>query len=605
MIRVLSDLFLRSIMYWLTLLFLGVLALAVLFVYVYTVRETETRLVGERLEGLRSSAPLIQETLYASLHPDAKSGRILYDRQTLAQQVGYFDGQLDARIVVLTPSNSIVADSRGTPAFFVADHPLMQEARREATTLLGTVTVAGSRYAVAYVPVSRPGRGVVGQVALISSLNDVYDAVEAVEREVTLAAFFAFAVALVTIVLASRLISRRLKRIERGAEAIAAGDFETNVEVGVRDEIGRLGLAFNAMGEQLRAAFDQLGAEKERVTREKERVDLLLNDLSEGVVGLSAAGQILVANPSADRLLGLSSLAGARAADVLPREVLEVWRDCRDMAREVTRTVEYGDAVLDVTAYHVPDEAGLAAIIVVRDATQQAQLDRVRRDFAANASHELRTPLFALAGLLELLMDRELDDLTRRRFLDLMKQQIDRLTRVSGRLLDLSRLEAGAVHLQVGDVDLVALARLALAEAAGLGDVEFELDPAAESLLVQCDGQAVQQVLAILLDNAVKASPPNGRVSVTIVRGEAGVVLTVADEGPGVRAEDAEMIFQRFYRGPTAAASQGSGLGLAIARELVALMGGDLRAEVTNGRGGRFVLTLPWQTQALAALNTP
>ena len=596
MIRAAAGLLLRSMKYWLTLLLLAVLTLAVGIVYIYTVRETETRLVNERLAELESSAPLIQESLYASLHPDPKTGRITYDRQTLEQQVGYFDSQLNARIVVVSPSNSLIADSRGTPAFFVADYPLIHQARIAPSTELGTVTVDGTPYAVAAVPISRPGRGVVGEVVVTSSLKDVFVAIEAVKRELTLAALFAFIVAFVTIVLASRLISQRLKRIERSAQAIATGDFEASVKVGVKDEIGRLGLTFNKMGRQLQVAFEQIEAEKEQVTREKEQVDLLLSDLSEGVIGFSRNGEIIVANPSAASLLGTPVPLGELALKVLPSDLVDAWQECRASGREVSRVLDRGDAVLEATAYHVGGEPRIDAIMVVRDATEQVRLDRARRDFAANASHELKTPLFSLTGLLELITERELDDATRRRFLDLMKQQIDRLTTVSGRLLDLSRIETGATLIQKDEADLVQVVRRSLVELAASAaqkDVLMDIQTTSPALPLICDEHHVQQVLSILLDNAIKASPLGGHVAVDITDQGDCARIVVADEGEGVSPDDVERIFERFYRGSQTSGGRGSGLGLAIARELAALMDGEVYAEATEGRGGRFSVVLP------------
>lgn len=594
MIRAAVGLLFGSIKYWLTLLFLVVLTLAVGIVYIYTVRETETRLVNERLTELKSSAPLIQESLYASLHPDPKTGRITYDRQTLEQQVGSFDSQLNARIVVVSPSNSLIVDSRGTPAFFVADYPLIYRARTAVSTELGTVTVDGISYAVAAVPISRPGRGVVGEVVVLSSLKDVDAAVAAVKRELTLAALFAVIVALVTIVLASRLISQRLKRIERSAQVIATGDFEAGIEVGVKDEIGRLGLTFNKMGRQLRSAFEQLEAEKEQVTREKEQVDLLLSDLTEGVIGLAPDGEILVVNPSAVSLLGIPAPRGQLAQSVLPADLVDAWRECRESGCEVTRVIERGATILEATAYHVGGEPRIDAIVVVRDATEQVRLDRARRDFAASASHELKTPLFSLAGLLELIAERELDDATRGKFLGLMKQQIDRLTTVSGRLLDLSRIESGAALIQRDEADLVAVVRRTLAEAAAGAapkGVLLDLQTTSPALPLVCDERHVQQVLSILLDNALKASPPGGRIVADIIDRGDHVRIVVTDEGEGVAPDDVERIFERFYKGTQT--SGGSGLGLAIARELMALMGGEVCAEATGGRGGRFSVILP------------
>jgi signal transduction histidine kinase len=222
-----------------------------------------------------------------------------------------------------------------------------------------------------------------------------------------------------------------------------------------------------------------------------------------------------------------------------------------------------------------------------------ADLDRVRREFIANASHELRTPLFSLAGFLELLADEDLDEETRREFLEETRQQVVRLTRLATDLLDLSRLDAGRLHLEHGTVDLAAAGHMLvdefrlLAEAGG-----HPLDLAAPpALLALGDEERVLRIGRALLENALAHTPPGTAAKVVVEAENDRATLAVCDEGPGISAEDRERVFQRFYRAEGGKAS-GSGLGLAIAAELAARMGGALRLDSSPG-ATRFVLELP------------
>src|SRR5918911_2826591 len=198
------------------------------------------------------------------------------------------------------------------------------------------------------------------------------------------------------------------------------------------------------------------------------------------------------------------------------------------------------------------DELGELARAFDRMRLRLAQLDHARREFIANASHELRTPLFSLGGFLELLTDEELDDETRAEFLETMREQIERLTRLAGDLLDLSRLDAAAP---------------------ALGDDERAL-----------------RIGRALVENALRHTPPGTRVVVRAGGGDRPA-LEVADDGPGVPPDELGRVFERFYRGDGSLAS-GSGLGLAIARELAERMGGTLEAESEEGRTV-FRLVLP------------
>ncbi len=592
MVKVWSAPIFRSIRYWLVLLFFAVLSVAVLAVYVFAVQGTGRRLVDERLARLSESAPLIQQTLYASLRPDARTGRIIYDSKAVEQQVRYLDSQLDARIVVLDAEGAVAVDSRGTPAFVLSDYPLLKRSPPASTSQAGTATVLGSSYAYVVVPVSRPGMGVVSQIIVTSGLSDVARAVATVNRQLLLAAGLAAAVAVVTTVVASWLISGRLRRIERGAGAMADGDFGLKIPVAVADEIGRLAQSFNAMGTQLGTLFAQLATEK-------ERIDLLLSELAEGVVAVSASDAVVVANPSAGGLLGVELPRGALLRRCLPPDLLTpielCLSECRATGRTAHRRLDRGKSSLEMDAYVVAGQEELDTILIVRDVTEQARLERARRDFAANASHELKTPLFSLAGFLELLTEQELDRETRQRFLALARQQTTRLTALSARLLDLSRLDSGVTVVQKGEADMVEIARQALADyetVASEKRVRLDLETDRQRLPIVCDRAHVAHILSILLDNAVKASPDGGRVAI-VVCDDTPVCVRVTDEGPGVTREELDRIFERFYRSASSPAASGSGLGLAIARELATAMGGQLVAEATDGHGGSFRLTLP------------
>jgi two-component system, OmpR family, sensor kinase len=220
---------------------------------------------------------------------------------------------------------------------------------------------------------------------------------------------------------------------------------------------------------------------------------------------------------------------------------------------------------------------------------QLRQVDVARKEFVATASHELRTPIFSLGGFVELLRDEELDDETRREFLDTMAEQVERLQKLAVDLLDLSRLDAGSVALERESVDLSELARAVLGEfKPALQSHATEPDlrlPARIS--ASCDRERVAQIMRILLDNALRHTPEGTRVTVSSSRANGAARVTVADEGPGV--PDERQVFDRFYTGD---ATRGAGLGLAIARELAERMDGNLRVDGRQ-RGSAFTLELP------------
>jgi signal transduction histidine kinase len=234
---------------------------------------------------------------------------------------------------------------------------------------------------------------------------------------------------------------------------------------------------------------------------------------------------------------------------------------------------------------HGDDEIGQLAAAFDRMRVQLAQLDTARKEFVANASHELRTPIFSLGGFLELLADEDLDEETRREFLQTMQGQIERLTKLSTDLLDLSRVDAGQLSVVEEPVDLgevVAALGEEFEHVAAASEHELDIVTDGETWAIADEGRVLQIGRALVM-NALVHTPPGSRISLRASRQGSRAELSVEDDGPGIPAGQREAVFERFYRIEGGKAS-GSGLGLSIARELARLMGGSVRLDSSPGR---------------------
>jgi signal transduction histidine kinase len=331
------------------------------------------------------------------------------------------------------------------------------------------------------------------------------------------------------------------------------------------------------------------------------RVDRGGRPFGEVAIPLLSGNVLLVSTPLEDQLatvrvvkrrllyatgvaLAIAAILGSAAAALHARRIRRLERAANRIAKG-----QFDEPVVDLG----DDELGELAAAFERMRVQLAQLDTARKEFVANASHELRTPLFSLAGFLELMADEDLDDETRAGFLATTREQVDRLTKLAADLLDLSRMDAGRLRVEREDVVLGDAARALVDELTPLAETtghRLVLETDAEAWAL-ADEERVLQIGRALAGNAL-AHTPSGtevRIATTLVDGRAE--LSVTDDGPGIPREQAERIFDRFYRieGPHAS---GSGLGLAIARELAERMGGTVELASTGGRT-TFTLSLP------------
>jgi signal transduction histidine kinase len=312
-----------------------------------------------------------------------------------------------------------------------------------------------------------------------------------------------------------------------------------------------------------------------------------------------AAVVVTVAVVSVGRELGISPLLTGLAAAVLALAMVQflahgMTYPLREMVA-ATRAMAKGDYDHVVTATS-RDEVGELARAFNSMSRQLSEVDRFRRDLVANASHELRTPLGALRARLENLVDGvEQPD---RRTLAEALSQIERLGALVEQLLDLSRLESGAVPLELDDVPAMQLLTEVTTEwreQAATRDVRLESFLLPADLMLRVDPARMRQVLGNVVANAIRHSPDGGRIVLTARANGGRPRLEVVDEGPGIPADELERVFERFYRSDRARSGDegGAGLGLAIARWIVELHEGTITATAAKPHGCRVIVELP------------
>ena len=300
-----------------------------------------------------------------------------------------------------------------------------------------------------------------------------------------------------------------------------------------RDEIGDLGRTLDSMRIALAETFDALSSERDRLSA-------IFTSLDEAVIVVDPDGDVRFANPASSGLIG---------EDGMVVDALRPWiRRATHRGSAESDHVAIGERVFAIGARYLPAER--SALLVVRDRTDELRRDQAEREFVSNAAHELRNPIAGMSGAIEVLRSGAKDDPEARdHFLDRLATDVDRVSRLTRVLLTLARMEA----IGEGEADVVSV-DIAISEAIAALDpyvdgVDLETEIASD-LVANADPVLLRQVLIGLLTNAFKHTPAPGTVTLRAHPGaENKVVIEVEDTGTGIRADEQDRVFDRFYRG--------------------------------------------------------
>lgn len=374
--------------------------------------------------------------------------------------------------------------------------------------------------------------------------------------------------------------------------------------------------------ELIRDQAERLGLMLRKEQEEASRSQAILESVADGVLVSGPDNFITFLNSSVHRILGLpaGALLGRSAEEFgnLFGEAGQTWLETVRRWSEAPGHLEVGDTYAErlelgndrIALIHLApvilEDDFLGTVSILRDITHEVEVDRLKSEFVATVSHELRTPMTAIKGYVEMLLMGAVGAINENQthFLDIVKNNIDRLNALVGDLLDVSRIEAGKITLSPQPIDLEQVARDAIAELQHTSEEDkkpmaFSLKASRDLPMVAGDGERVRQIMLGLLDNAYHYTPENGSIQVRLraQRKLGEVQVDVVDDGMGISVEEQARVFERFYRGenPLVLATPGTGLGLSIVKQLVEMHKGRIwvKSDGAAGHGSTFSFTLP------------
>jgi signal transduction histidine kinase/HAMP domain-containing protein len=471
---------------------------------------------------------------------------------------------------------------------------------------------AGSAAATCQFPMLSPDGQPSATMSVTVPLTDIARALDEAQRSLWLVGALVFVLGAAAAWWLARSLTGPLAQLTTAAGRIAGGAYDRPVAARGSDEIGVLAGAFETMRQQVAAATTHL-------RDERDVLDAVLESTDDAILMADPAGQPVVANRRWTALLGSPDLNAAADLRRLEGDYQQTFAEAaatwladpeRMAAAEFERTTPTYQRMRCYTA-PVRHRNGIpiGRIFVLRDVTRESEAERMRSALVATVSHELRSPLTAIAGYTQtLLHSGPWDANTEREFLEIIASSAAKLAGLIDNLLDAAKVEAGVLHLEREPVKVERIAEQVVAQRRPLAaNHSLQIQAAPEVPLAHADPVRVEQVLANLVDNALKYSPNGGPITVRINGGAEELTIGVSDHGVGITPDQSERLFERFYRvdSTLTRSTRGVGLGLFICRSLVEAQGGRIWVESEPGQGSTFWFTLPVFAEVAEVASPP
>ena len=580
----------RSIKWKLIVMYLGLVLIVMIVSGTYILLSLRNIEIDKSRSELERYAEKINEQVIEGGKPEDFQQELL---KTVSNAVGIQGNILDASgdtiastTVTQAPypeytDQSIIAAMNGTTSF---------STEKKSTDTFGLLRDWMS-YAV---PIS-DGEGETAYIIYTRlDASDMQTSLNETTKTIVIAVALALLLAAIMGYVFAQTLTGPILALTKGAKSLAEGDMSQSLKVRSTDEIGQLTSSFNYMAEELAKNMSE-------ISREKNRLEILLHNMSDGVISFDKDGDLMLANAAAATMLEVEEMNMTftefiRKYDINSGVYL-------DMGNEPSKKVTFPVGKQFINANFSPyyDKKGEieGLVVVLQDITEQKKLDDMRKEFVANVSHELRTPLTTVKSYTETLLDGAMEEKElATEFLSIINSEADRMAFLVRDLLQLTRFDNKQVRLDMTEIEMNDFLSMTVRQNrihAEAKNQQLSFEPYEHMVVVHGDRDRVGQVVNNIVTNAIKYSLEQATIRIFVTEDEQFFKINVKDTGMGISREDLPRIFERFYRVDKARsrAMGGTGLGLAIAKEIMESHGGRLTAESEYGKGTTMTMWFP------------
>jgi two-component system, OmpR family, phosphate regulon sensor histidine kinase PhoR len=579
----------RSLYWKITVPFVLLIMLSMGVLGFYTVNTVRNTQINNLRSYLTHEAGLIADEALPAL--------VASDNRSTIDNISKATGrQIEARVTIIATNGIVMGDSWEDP-LTMENHTNRPEVIQALASGIGESTryssTTGQNMLYLAVKIADDNQVLgVARVALPTTVveNSVSSAIRTISWATALAALLVIlAAALIT-----RMITRPVRKLTRAAVRLTSGQFDQMIRIESRDELGRLGHAFNKMSVNLKEKISAL-------SDEKSKLSTVLASITDGVIITDPRTNVVIANPAAESLFYFkeSQARGKPLIEVVfNHEIDQLLKQCLAVKEKQNVTIDTPNSrFIRVIAVPLVAENLTGCLLLLQDLTELRALQTMRREFIGNISHELRTPLAGIKAVVETLQDGAIEDREAAQdFLSKINAEVDNLTQMVDELIDLSRIETLKVTLNLTPTDLNSLVTQVIEQLKPLAErkhISIRAVLSNDLPHIQADRERIRQVIVNILHNAVKFSPDLGVITVMTTSDSKSAILRLTDAGIGIAKEDIPHVFERFFKADRSRSNPGSGLGLAIAKHIILAHGGEIEVQSELGVGSTFSFKLP------------